>query len=130
MKFKTINNKVLRLLAVLVPLFLLFIYLALQSRSLASVPLTMTVVEKKQITPVLFGIGSLEARHTYRIGAVTSGRIKAVNVDVGNVVHAGQVFGEIDLVDLDEHLNALLSGQTPDRASLPLFAIQDFSVIP
>ena len=106
------------MLAVLVPLLLLFIYVALQSGPLAPVPVTVTVVEKKQITPVLFGIGSLEARYTYRIGAVAPGRIKTVNVDVGNVVHAGQVLGEIDPVDLDEHLNAQLSGIKRSEATI------------
>ena len=118
MKFRTINKKMLRLLAVLVPLFLLFVYVALQSGPLAPVPVTVTVVEKKQISPVLFGIGSLEARYTYRIGAVASGRIRTVNVDGGDVVHAGQVLGEIDPVDLDEHLSAQLSGIKRSEATI------------
>ena len=118
MKFRTINKKVLRLLAVLVPLFLLFVYVALQSGPLAPVPVTVTVVEKKQISPVLFGIGSLEARYTYRIGAVASGRIRTLNVEGGDVVHAGQVLGEIDPVDLDEHLSAQLSGIKRSEATI------------
>lgn len=106
MKFKAINKKMLRLLAVLVPLLLLFFYVALRSGPLASVPVTVVVVEKRAITPVLSGIGTLEARYTYRIGSVSSGRVKQLSVDVGDLVKAGQVVGEIDPVDLDEHLNA------------------------
>jgi HlyD family secretion protein len=118
MTFKNINKKMLGMLAVLVPLLLLFIYVAVRSGPLAPVPVTVTVVEKKQICPVLFGIGSLEARYTYRIGSVASGRVKAVNVDVGDVVHAGQILGEIDPVDLDEHLSAQISGIKRSEATL------------
>jgi len=106
MKFKAINKKMLRLLAVLVPLLLLFFYVALRSGPLASVPVTVVAVEKRAITPVLSGIGTLEARYTYRIGSVSSGRVKQLSVDVGDLVKAGQVVGEIDPVDLDEHLGA------------------------
>jgi HlyD family secretion protein len=106
MKFKAINKKMLRLLAVLVPLLLLFFYVALRSGPLASVPVTVVAVEKRAITPVLSGIGTLEARYTYRIGSIASGRVKQLSVDVGDMVKAGQVVGEIDPVDLDEHLSA------------------------
>ncbi len=109
MKINTINKKMLRLFAVLVPLLLLFFYVALRSGPLAPVPVTVVMVETKQIRPVLFGIGTLEAKYAYRIGSVTSGRIKLIKVDVGDVVHAGQVVGEIDPVDLDERMSAQLS---------------------
>ncbi len=49
MTFKNINKKMLGMLAVLVPLLLLFIYVAVRSGPLAPVPVTVTVVEKKQI---------------------------------------------------------------------------------
>ena len=109
MKLKTINKKVAWLFAVLVPLLLLFFYVALRSGPLAPGPVTVVTVEKKQINPVLFGIGTLEARYSYRIGSVAAGRVKLISVDVGDVVHAGQVVGEIDPVDLDERMNAQLS---------------------
>lgn len=109
MKIKTINKKMVGLLAVLAPLLLLFVYVALRSGPLAPVPVTVITVETKQIRPVLFGIGTLEARYAYRIGSVAAGRIKQINVEVGDVVRAGQVIGEIDPVDLDERLSAQLS---------------------
>lgn len=109
MKIKTINKKMVGLLAVLAPLLLLFVYVALRSGPLAPVPVTVITVETKQIRPVLFGIGTLEARYAYRIGSVAAGRIKLINVEVGDVVRAGQVMGEIDPVDLDERLSAQLS---------------------
>ncbi|MEI7457748.1 MAG: biotin/lipoyl-binding protein, partial [Nitrosomonadales bacterium] len=106
MNVKAINKKMLRLLAVLVSLLLLFFYVALRSGPLAPVPVTVVAVEKRAITPVLSGIGTLEARYTYRIGSVASGRVRQLSVDVGDVVKAGQLVGEIDPVDLDEHLGA------------------------
>ncbi len=106
MKFKAINKKTVRLLAVLLPLLLLFFYVALRSGPLASVPVTVAMVEKRAITPVLSGIGTIEARYTFRIGSVTAGRLKRLTVDVGDMVKAGQVVGEIDPVDLEEHLGA------------------------
>ncbi len=106
MKFKAINKKTVRLLAVLVPLLLLFFYVALRSGPLASVPVTVVAVEKRAITPVLSGIGTIEARYTFRIGSVAAGRLKRLSVDVGDMVKAGQVVGEIDPVDLEEHLGA------------------------
>ena len=109
MKMKAVNKKMVGLFAVLLPLLLLFFYVALRSGPLAPVPVTVVTVEKKQISPVLFGIGTLEARYGYRIGSVASGRVKLITVDVGDVVHAGQVVGEIDPVDLDERMNARLS---------------------
>ena len=106
MDVKAINKKMVRLLAVLLPLALLFFYVALRSGPLASVPVTVVEVEKRAITPVLSGIGTLEARYTHRIGSVAAGRVKSLTVDVGDMVKAGQVVGEIDPVDLDEHLSA------------------------
>ena len=109
MKMKAINKKMVGLFAVLFPLLLLFFYVALRSGPLAPVPVTVVTVEKKQMSPVLFGIGTLEARYAYRIGSMASGRVKLITVDVGDVVHAGQVVGEIEPVDFDERMNAQLS---------------------
>jgi len=55
----------------------------------------------------LFGIGTIEARHTYKIGPTAAGRIKRVNVEVGDRVQAGQLLGEMDPVDLDDRVAAL-----------------------
>ncbi len=106
MNVKAINKKMVRLLAVLLPLVLLFFYVALRSGPLSPVPVTIVAVEKRAITPVLSGIGTLEARYTSKIGSVASGRVRLLSVDVGARVKAGQVLGEIDPVDLDEHLSA------------------------
>ncbi len=94
------------MLAVLVPLLALFIYVALRSGPLALVPVTVTTVENRSITPALFGIGTVEARYTYKIGPIFAGRVKHLDVQVGEDVSAGQVLGQMDPVDLDERIRA------------------------
>ena len=73
---------------------------------MAPVPVTVTKTESRSIAPALFGIGTVEARYTYRIGPTTAGRIKRVEVQVGDRVRAGQLLGEMDPVDLDERIFA------------------------
>jgi len=94
------------LLAVIVPLLALFIYVALRSGPLAPIPVTVTTAESRSIAPALFGIGTIEARYTYRIGPTVAGRIKRVDVQVGDSVRAGQLLGEMDPVDLDDRIAA------------------------
>jgi RND family efflux transporter MFP subunit len=106
MKRPLMNRRTLALVGVLVPLFALFIYVALRSGPLAPVPVTVTVVENRSLTPALFGIGTVEARYTYKIGPTAAGRILRVEVQVGDTVKAGQLLGEMDPVDLDDRIAA------------------------
>jgi multidrug efflux pump subunit AcrA (membrane-fusion protein) len=106
MKFLSINRRVLALLVVVVPLLALLIYVALRSGPLAPIPVTVTTAESRSIAPALFGIGTVEARFTYRIGPTVAGRIKRVEVQVGDRVQAGQLLGEMDPVDLDDRIAA------------------------
>ena len=102
----SINSRTLALVGVLVPLFALFGYVALRSGPLAPVPVTVTTVDNRSLSPALFGIGTVEARYTYKIGPTVAGRIKVVNVHVGEKIEAGQLLGEIDPVDLDDRIMA------------------------
>lgn len=94
------------LVAVLGALLVLFVWVALRSGPLAPVPVTVAEVESRAIAPALFGIGTVEARYTYRIGPTVPGRVLRVDVEVGDRVAAGQVLGEMDPVDLDQRLAA------------------------
>jgi HlyD family secretion protein len=94
------------LLAVIVPLLALFIYVALRSGPLAPIPVTVTAVESRSVVPALFGIGTVEARYTYLIGPTVPGRIKRVDVQVGDRVQAGQLLGEMDPVDFNDRVAA------------------------
>jgi multidrug efflux pump subunit AcrA (membrane-fusion protein) len=101
MKRFTVPKRTLVVLVVLLPLLVLFIYVALRSGPLAPVPVTVARVENRSISPALFGIGTVEARYSYKIGPTFAGRVKRLSVQVGDRVKAGQVLGEMDPVDLD-----------------------------
>ena len=100
------QKRTLALLAVLVPLLALFVYVALRSGPLAPVSVVLATVENKSLSPALFGIGTIEARYTYKIGPTFAGRVKRLEVHVGESVKAGQVLGEMDPVDLDDRIKA------------------------
>ncbi|QVL50624.1 MAG: efflux RND transporter periplasmic adaptor subunit [Thiocapsa sp.] len=100
------SRRIVFLLAVLVPLIGAFLWLALTSGPLAPVPVTLTTVEMRPVTPTLFGVGTVEARYTYRIGPTFAGRVRRVEVQVGDRVEAGQLLGEMDPVDLDDRVAA------------------------
>jgi HlyD family secretion protein len=64
-------------------------------------------VAQGQVTPALFGIGTVEARRAYLIGPTVPGRVLRVLADVGEHVKAGQLLAEMDPVDLAQRLAAL-----------------------
>ncbi|MCC6543889.1 MAG: efflux RND transporter periplasmic adaptor subunit [Nitrospirae bacterium] len=101
-----ISAQKLALIAVIVSLLAMLIYVALRSGPLAPVPVTVTTVENRSISPALFGIGTIESKYTYRIGPTISGRVKQVNVNIGDRIRAGQLLGEMDPVDLDDRVTA------------------------
>jgi RND family efflux transporter MFP subunit len=104
MKLPRARGRSLALVAAIVPLLALFAYVALRSGPLAPVSVTAAIVQRQSITPALYGIGTVDARYTYRIGPTVSGRVRRLDVNVGDVVKAGQAFGEMDPVDLDERI--------------------------
>ena len=106
MKRLPLQGRTLALLAVVVPLLALFVYVALRSGPLAPVKVTVATVETKSITPALFGIGTVEARYTYKIGPTFTGRVKRLDVEVGERVKSGQVLGEMEPVDLDQRIRS------------------------
>lgn len=111
MKNFHIRSRSLTVLAVLVTLLLLFGYVALRSGPMATVQVTVTQIENHAVMPSLFGIGTVEARYTYRIGPTLAGRVLRVNVDVGDKVVTGQVLGEMDPVDMQDRVAALDAAQ-------------------
>src|SRR5690606_34475838 len=84
----------------------LFLYVAVRSGPLAPVSVVAASVETQSLEPALFGVGTVEARYTYRIGPTFAGRVQRVDVQVGDFVKAGQVLGEMDPVDLDDRIRA------------------------
>ncbi len=113
-----LQRRTLVLLALTVPMLVLFIYVALRSGPLAPVAVTVVTVESRPVAPSLFGIGTVAARSTYRIGPTVSGRLQKLTVEVGDSVQAGQVLGEMDPVDLDERLRAQEAAMRRAQAGL------------
>ena len=118
MKKLPLQGRTLTLLAVIIPLLVLFIYVALRSGPLASVAVTAVRVESREITPALFGIGTVDARYTYKIGPTFAGRVKRLDVHVGDQVKAGQVLGEMEPVDLDDRVRSQESAFKRAQAAL------------
>jgi HlyD family secretion protein len=102
----TRNRRILALAVVLLPLVALFAYSAVRSGPLAPIAVTTAAVERAALNPRIFGIGTVEARYTYRIGPTVAGRLGRLDVHVGDHVRAGQVLGEMDPVDLDQRIRA------------------------
>lgn len=81
-------------------------WVATQSGPLAPIPVTVTTVVREDVSPALFGIGTVEARRAYVIGPTAAGRIRRVLVDVGDTVTAGQLLAEMEPVDFDTRVAA------------------------
>lgn len=101
-----LKGRTLTIAAVILPLVLLFAYVAVRSGPLAPVAVTAATVEARSLTPELFGVGTVESRYTYKIGPTAAGRVRRLLVDVGDRVTSGQVMGEMDPVDLDDRVRA------------------------
>ena len=106
MKRLPLQSRTLALLAVIVALLALFIYVGLRSGPLAAVAVTIATVESRPVMPALFGIGTVEARYSYKIGPTIAGRVKRLDVHVGDRVKAGQILGGMDPVDLDDRIRS------------------------
>lgn len=118
MKFPRLQSRTLALIAVIAPLLALFVYVALRSGPLAPVAVTVADVQVRPLAPALFGIGTVQARYTYKIGPTSAGRVKRLDVHVGDMVKAGQVLGEMDPVDLDERIGAQLAAIKSSEAAV------------
>jgi len=113
----TLSRRAWMLVAVLVPLLLVFAWVAFRSGPLAPVRVTVVTAEERAIAPALFGIGTVEARYTQRIGPTAPGRVASLAVDVGDRVQAGQLLALIDPIDLDQRI-AAASGSAGRSAAL------------
>jgi len=117
-RLPVLQRRTLALAAALLPLLALLAYVALRSGPLAPVAVTTTRVESRALAPQLFGVGTVAARYVYRIGPTYAGRVRRLDVQVGDPVTAGQVLGEMDPVDLDERLRAQESASRRAEALL------------
>lgn len=118
MKLPRLQQRTLALIAVVVPLLVLFVYVALRSGPLSPVAVTIGTAEQQAVAPSLSGIGTVRARYTYKIGPTYAGRLRQLNVHVGDQVSAGQILGEMDPVDLDERIAAQVAAIKSAEAAL------------
>ena len=81
-------------------------FVATRMGPLAPTKVTLAYVKSENLTPSVFGIGSVEARQSWLMGPTVAGRVLRVHVDVGQAVKAGQLLAEMDPVDLDQRLQA------------------------
>lgn len=113
-----LHGRTVGLLAVVIPLLMLLGYVALHSGPLAPIAVTVTTVRAQALAPALYGIGTVDARYTYKIGTTFAGRLQRLDVDVGDRVLAGQVLGEMAPVDLDDRVRAQESTVKRAQAAL------------
>ena len=107
MKTSSIGSRRIALTGLGLLLVAAMAYVVMRSGPLAPTRVTIVRAAEGQITPQLFGIGTVEARRNYLIGPTAAGRVRSVAVDVGDTVKAGQLLAEMDPVDLDERTAAL-----------------------
>ena len=95
-----------------------FGYVALRTGPLAATRVTLATPDYRDLYPILFGIGTVEARRAYAIGPTTAGRVQQVLVEVGDAVTAGQLLAEMSPVDLDDRVSAAQAALARAHSSL------------
>lgn len=103
----------------------LLAYVAFRTGPFAPVRVTVATVEDRAIHPAIHGTGTVEARYVYRIGPTVAGRLKSLDVQVGDRVRAGQVLGEMDAVDLEERTRAQEAAVRRAEAAVAAAQAQD-----
>lgn len=96
------SKKILVMLASGLAMAALLIWVVMTQGPLASVKVTTGKVQRGDLSNQVFGVGTLEARYSYNLAPIMTGRLKTILVDQGDRVEAGQVLAEMDPVDLDE----------------------------
>lgn len=113
-----IIRRKISIVLVLLPLLATFIYVGARSGPLASIPVTLAKVEMRGIAPSLFGVGTVDARYTHKIGPTVTGRIKSLTVHVGDSVQPDQLLGEMESIDLESRIASESAGIKRAEATL------------
>ena len=100
----TTKYRMMSIVVVIFVLVALLVYVALRTGPLAPVAVTVTTVQSRAITPAVFGIGTIEARYTYKVSPSSISKLTRLDVNVGDVVHKQQVIGLMDVVDIDARI--------------------------
>lgn len=108
------NRKLLGGVLGIVLLAAAMLWLAFNRGPLAPVQVQVAAVTRDALSSSVFGIGTVEARHSYAIGPTQAGRVLRVLVDHGDAVRAGQLLAEMEPVDLEQRLKS--AGAVQQRA--------------
>lgn len=95
-----------------------FFWLLTTRGPLAPVGVQTAKVVRTELTPSVFGIGTVDARLGYAVGPITPGRVLRVLVDQGEAVKAGQLLAEMDPMDLDLRVQAAKSSSSRSRQAV------------
>lgn len=110
-----INRRNLLLAAGFLAFAAAFVWLLATRGPLAPVGVEQAAVTRADLSPGVYGIGTVEAQHAYSVGPIQAGRLLRVMVDQGDRVEAGQVLAEIDPVDLRQRADAAVSAAARAR---------------
>jgi HlyD family secretion protein len=97
---------------------------ALRTGPLAPVKVQTTRVGTGSVSPEIFGIGQVEAQRSWMVGPTVAGRVRTVQVDVGDTVQPGQPLAEMDPVDLGQRIAALDAALARARSTQQAAAAQ------
>ena len=92
-----------------------FVWLLTTRGPLAPVGVEIASAARADLSPTVYGIGTVEARRAYAVGPTQAGRVLRVWVDQGDRVKAGQLLAEIDPVDLRQRGEAAASAAARAR---------------
>ncbi len=92
-----------------------FVWLLTTRGPLAPVGVEIASVTRTDLSPAVYGIGTVEARRAYAVGPTQAGRLLRVWVDQGDRVRTGQLLAEIDPVDLLQRGEAAASATARAR---------------
>jgi HlyD family secretion protein len=95
-----------------------FFWLLTTHGPLAPVAVQTSSVVRADVSPSVFGIGTVDARLAYAVGPTAPGRVLRVLVDQGDAVKAGQLLAEMDPVDLDRRVQAARSAGAHSRQTV------------
>ncbi|HHH46915.1 MAG TPA: efflux transporter periplasmic adaptor subunit, partial [Thiotrichales bacterium] len=73
---------------------------------LAPTPVQTARLQKGDLAPAVFGIGTVEARRSYALGFTRAGRLATLEADEGDRVQAEQQLGSLDPVDLPQRIRS------------------------
>lgn len=96
-------------------LLLAVIILLIRNAPMGETRVTIVQTAQGELTPEIFGIGTIEARRSFLLGPTQASRVTRVLADQGDAVKAGQLLAELDPVDLDERFDS--AGSARQRAA-------------